>query len=47
MAFRSAVIETRREDGGFVEVISGLSHGDKIVISSDRELREEEVLLAG
>lgn len=42
---RRAAIETGRENGGFVEVISGLSHGDKIVVSSDRELCEGEVVV--
>lgn len=42
---RRADIETGRESGGFLEVISGLSHGDKIVVSSDRELCEGEVIV--
>ena len=42
---RRADIEAGRENGGFVEVVSGLSHGDKIVVSSDRELCEGEVIV--
>ncbi|MGN1338936.1 MAG: hypothetical protein ACI4WS_01460 [Oscillospiraceae bacterium] len=43
---RHANIEAGREHDGYVEVVSGLIFGDRIVVDSDRLLREGEVVLA-
>lgn len=42
---RRAEIVPGQEYEGFVEVVSGLSLADKIVVESDRELREGEVVV--
>ena len=43
---RRAEIEAGREHDGYVEVVSGLTFGDRIVVDSDRLLCEGEVVLA-
>lgn len=43
---RRANIEAGREHDGYVEVVSGLTFGDRIVVDSDRLLREGEVVSA-
>lgn len=42
---RRAAIIAGQEREGYVEVVSGLSTGDRIVVSADRELCEGEVVL--
>lgn len=42
---RRAEIIAGQESGGYVEVISGLTFIDRIVIEADRELRDGEVFL--
>ena len=43
---RRANIEAGREHDRYVEVVSGLTFGDRIVVDSDRLLREGEVVSA-
>ena len=43
---RRANIEAGRKHDGYVEVVSGLTFGDRIVVDSDRLLREGEVVSA-
>ena len=43
---RHAYIVAGREHDGYVEVVSGLTFGDRIVVDSDRLLREGEVVSA-
>ena len=43
---RRANIEAGREHDGYVEVVSGLTFGDRIVVDSDRVLCEGEVVSA-
>lgn len=42
---RRAEIIPGQEYGGFVEVVSGLTFSDRIVVDSDRELCEGEVIV--
>lgn len=43
---RRANIEAGQEYNGYVEVVLGITFGDRIVVDSDRLLREGEVVLA-